>query len=108
VLPIGALGAGTGAYITGVGTVIPFGARPFVQSGCYDLPLVSLRGQGRDDQHRAGRRYRGAAGRETVFIVERLMDAARADRHRSARHSQAQLHQAGAIALHQRVGQVYD
>jgi len=48
---------------------------PFVQSGVYDLPLVHYESSG-DDQHRPGRRLsrRGPTG--SVFIVERLMDAA--------------------------------
>src|SRR5882724_9382354 len=31
---------GTGAYLTGAGTIIPLVLGPFVQSGVYDLPLV--------------------------------------------------------------------
>ena len=63
----------------------------------------ALRDQGRDDQHRAGRRLsrRGPAGRR---VHRRAADGRRRapDRDGPARHSQGELRQAGANALHQR------
>jgi carbon-monoxide dehydrogenase large subunit len=68
--------ASTGAYITGVGTVIPLVLGPFVQSGVYDLPLVHYEVKAVMTNTAPIGAYRGAGRPETVFIVERLMDAA--------------------------------
>jgi aerobic carbon-monoxide dehydrogenase large subunit len=67
---------GTGAYVTGAGTVIPLVLGPFVQSGVYDLPLVHYEVKAVMTHTAPVGAYRGAGRPEGVFIVERLMDAA--------------------------------
>ena len=67
---------GTGAYITGAGTIIPLVLGPFVQSGVYDLPLVHYEVKAVMTHTAPVGAYRGAGRPEGVFIVERLMDAA--------------------------------
>jgi aerobic carbon-monoxide dehydrogenase large subunit len=67
---------GTGAYISGAGTVIPLVLGPFVQSGVYDLPLVHYEVKAVMTHTAPVGAYRGAGRPEGVFIVERLMDAA--------------------------------
>ena len=67
---------GTGAYLTGTGTVIPLVLGPFVQSGVYDLPLVHYDIKAVMTHTAPVGAYRGAGRPEGVFIVERLMDAA--------------------------------
>jgi carbon-monoxide dehydrogenase large subunit len=67
---------GTGAYLTGTGTVIPLVLGPFVQSGVYDLPLVHYEVKAVMTNTAPVGAYRGAGRPEGVFIVERLMDAA--------------------------------
>src|SRR6185437_13465693 len=67
---------GTGAYITGAGTIIPLVLGPFVQSGVYDLPLVHYDIKAVMTHTAPVGSYRGAGRPEGVFIVERLMDAA--------------------------------
>ena len=67
---------GTGAYISGAGTIIPLVLGPFVQSGVYDLPLVHYEVRAVMTNTAPVGAYRGAGRPEGVFIVERLMDAA--------------------------------
>jgi len=67
---------GTGAYLSGAGTVIPLVLGPFVQSGVYDLPLVHYDIKAVMTNTAPVGAYRGAGRPEGVFIVERLMDAA--------------------------------
>ncbi|HTB03570.1 MAG TPA: xanthine dehydrogenase family protein molybdopterin-binding subunit [Bradyrhizobium sp.] len=67
---------GTGAYVSGAGTVIPLVLGPFVQSGVYDLPLVHYEVKAVMTNTAPVGAYRGAGRPEGVFIVERLMDAA--------------------------------
>jgi carbon-monoxide dehydrogenase large subunit len=67
---------GTGAYLSGAGTVIPLVLGPFVQSGVYDLPLVHYEVKAVMTHTAPVGAYRGAGRPEGVFIVERLMDAA--------------------------------
>src|ERR1700692_2772468 len=67
---------GTGAYLSGTGTVIPLVLGPFVQSGVYDLPLVHYEVKAVMTHTAPVGAYRGAGRPEGVFIVERLMDAA--------------------------------
>jgi len=67
---------GTGAYLSGAGTVIPLVLGPFVQSGVYDLPLVHYEIKAVMTHTAPVGAYRGAGRPEGVFIVERLMDAA--------------------------------
>ena len=67
---------GTGAYLTGAGTIIPLVLGPFVQSGVYDLPLVHYEVKAVMTNTAPVGAYRGAGRPEGVFIVERLMDAA--------------------------------
>jgi carbon-monoxide dehydrogenase large subunit len=67
---------GTGAYLTGTGTVIPLVLGPFVQSGVYDMPLVHYDIKAVMTNTAPVGAYRGAGRPEGVFIVERLMDAA--------------------------------
>src|SRR5471032_1888519 len=67
---------GTGAYLTGTGTVIPLVLGPFVQSGVYDLPLVHYDIKAVMTNTAPVGAYRGAGRPEGVFVVERLMDAA--------------------------------
>ena len=67
---------GTGAYISGAGTVIPLVLGPFVQSGVYDLPLVHYEVKAVMTNTAPVGAYRGAGRPEGVFVVERLMDAA--------------------------------
>src|SRR5450631_1811553 len=67
---------GTGAYLTGTGTIIPLVLGPFVQSGVYDLPLVHYEVKAVMTNTAPVGAYRGAGRPEGVFIVERLMDAA--------------------------------
>jgi carbon-monoxide dehydrogenase large subunit len=67
---------GTGAYISGAGTIIPLVLGPFVQSGVYDLPLVHYEVKAVMTHTAPVGAYRGAGRPEGVFIVERLMDAA--------------------------------
>src|SRR6201996_650237 len=67
---------GTGAYISGTGTIIPLVLGPFVQSGVYDLPLVHYEIKAVMTNTAPVGAYRGAGRPEGVFIVERLMDAA--------------------------------
>jgi carbon-monoxide dehydrogenase large subunit len=67
---------GTGAYLSGTGTVIPLVLGPFVQSGVYDLPLVHYEIKAVMTNTAPVGAYRGAGRPEGVFIVERLMDAA--------------------------------
>src|SRR6202040_2403489 len=67
---------GTGAYLSGAGTVIPLVLAPFVQSGVYDLPLVHYDIKAVMTNTAPVGAYRGAGRPEGVFIVERLMDAA--------------------------------
>src|SRR5258708_3235759 len=66
---------GTGAYLTGAGTIIPLVLGPFVQSGVYDLPLVHYEVKAVMTNTAPVGAYRGAGRPEGVFIVERLMDA---------------------------------
>ena len=66
---------GTGAYISGAGTIIPLVLGPFVQSGVYDLPLVHYEVKAVMTNTAPVGAYRGAGRPEGVFIVERLMDA---------------------------------
>src|SRR5437868_8661191 len=67
---------GTGAYLTGAGSIIPLVLGPFVQSGVYDLPLVHYEVKAVMTNTAPVGAYRGAGRPEGVFIVERLMDAA--------------------------------
>src|SRR6201746_2185738 len=67
---------GTGAYLSGAGTIIPLVLGPFVQSGVYDLPLVHYEVKAVMTNTAPVGAYRGAGRPEGVFIVERLMDAA--------------------------------
>src|SRR5258708_3920434 len=67
---------GTGAYLTGAGTIIPLVLGPFVQSGVYDLPLVHYEVKAVMTNTAPVGAYRGAGRPEGVFVVERLMDAA--------------------------------
>src|SRR5689334_17408220 len=67
---------GTGAYVSGTGTVIPLVLGPFVQTGVYDLPLVHYDIKAVMTHTAPVGAYRGAGRPEGVFIVERLMDAA--------------------------------
>jgi carbon-monoxide dehydrogenase large subunit len=67
---------GTGAYLSGAGTIIPLVLGPFVQSGVYDLPLVHYEVKAVMTHTAPVGAYRGAGRPEGVFIVERLMDAA--------------------------------
>src|ERR1700687_5940808 len=67
---------GTGAYLSGTGTIIPFVLGPFVQSGVYDLPLVHYEVKAVMTNSAPVGAYRGAGRPDGVFIVERLMDAA--------------------------------
>src|SRR5580692_2064015 len=67
---------GTGAYVSGAGTIIPLVLGPFVQSGVYDLPLVHYEIKAVMTNTAPVGAYRGAGRPEGVFIVERLMDAA--------------------------------
>jgi aerobic carbon-monoxide dehydrogenase large subunit len=67
---------GTGAYLSGTGTVIPLVLGPFVQTGVYDLPLVHYDIKAVMTHTAPVGAYRGAGRPEAVFIVERLMDAA--------------------------------
>src|ERR1700732_2635665 len=67
---------GTGAYLTGTGTIIPLVLGPFVQSGVYDLPLIHYEVNAVMTHTAPVGAYRGAGRSEGVFIVERLMDAA--------------------------------
>src|SRR5258706_15980681 len=67
---------GTGAYLTGAGTIIPLVLGPFVQSGVYDLPLIHYEVKAVMTNTAPVGAYRGAGRPEGVFIVERLMDAA--------------------------------
>src|SRR3954465_15738735 len=67
---------GTGAYLTGAGSIIPLVLGPFVQSGVYDLPLVHYEVKAVMTNTAPVGAYRGAGRPEAVFIVERLMDAA--------------------------------
>src|ERR1700716_964292 len=63
---------GTGAYLTGTGTIIPLVLGPFVQSGVYDLPLVHYEVKAVMTNTAPVGAYRGAGRPEGVFIVERL------------------------------------
>src|SRR5438552_1485623 len=67
---------GTGAYLTGAGTIIPLVLGPFVQSGVYDLPLVHYEVKAVMTNTAPVGAYRGAGRPEGVFVVERLMDTA--------------------------------
>jgi carbon-monoxide dehydrogenase large subunit len=67
---------GTGAYLSGTGTIIPLVLGPFVQSGVYDLPLIHYEIKAVMSHTAPVGAYRGAGRPEGVFIVERLMDAA--------------------------------
>src|SRR3954447_26082226 len=67
---------GTGAYLTGAGTIIPLVLGPFVQSGVYDMPLVHYEVKAVMTNTAPVGAYRGAGRPEGVFIIERLMDAA--------------------------------
>jgi aerobic carbon-monoxide dehydrogenase large subunit len=67
---------GTGAYLSGTGTIIPLLLGPFVQSGVYDLPLIHYEIKAVMTHTAPVGAYRGAGRPEGVFIVERLMDAA--------------------------------
>ena len=67
---------GTGAYLSGTGTIIPLVLGPFVQTGVYDLPLVHYEIKAVMTHTAPVGAYRGAGRPEGVFIVERLMDAA--------------------------------
>src|SRR5205814_1723073 len=67
---------GTGAYLTGAGSIIPLVLGPFVQSGVYDLPLLHYEVKAVMTNTAHVGAYRGAGRPEGVFIVERLMDAA--------------------------------
>src|SRR3981081_3242056 len=96
-------GGGTGAYPPGARPLLPAGAGAFRASRRGRPAAGALRGQGCDDQHRAGRRlsWRGPPrGR----VYRRAADGRRsaADRNGSARHSKGKLYQARAAALHQR------
>ena len=67
---------GTGAYLSGTGTVIPLVLGPFVQTGVYDLPLVHYDIKAVMTNTAPVGAYRGAGRPEAVFVIERLMDAA--------------------------------
>jgi carbon-monoxide dehydrogenase large subunit len=67
---------GTGAYLSGTGTIIPLVLGPFVQSGVYDLPLIHYEIKAVMTHTAPVGAYRGAGRPEAVFIVERLFDAA--------------------------------
>jgi len=67
---------GTGAYLSGTGTIIPLVLGPFVQTGVYDLPLIHYEITAVMTHTAPVGAYRGAGRPEGVFIVERLMDAA--------------------------------
>ena len=67
---------GTGAYLSGVGVLIPLVLGPFVATGVYDLPLVHFDVKAVMTNTAPVGAYRGAGRPEAVFIVERLMDAA--------------------------------
>src|SRR4030081_816493 len=67
---------GTGAYLTGAGTIIPLVLGPFVQSGVYDLPLVHYEVKAVMTNTAPVGAYRGAGRPYGVSIVGRRMDAA--------------------------------
>jgi aerobic carbon-monoxide dehydrogenase large subunit len=68
--------AGTGAYMSGTGNIIPLVLGPFVQTGVYDLPLVHFEVKTVMTNTAPVGAYRGAGRPEAVFVVERLFDAA--------------------------------
>ncbi|WP_022722417.1 xanthine dehydrogenase family protein molybdopterin-binding subunit [Rhodopseudomonas sp. B29] len=67
---------GTGAYLAGAGVIIPLVLGPFVQTGVYDLPLVHFDIKAVMTHTAPVGAYRGAGRPESVYIIERLMDAA--------------------------------
>ncbi len=93
---------GTGAYSSGAANIIPLGARSVRADRRLRSAAGAFRGEVCDDQHRTGRRLsrRGAA---RGGLHRRAADGCRRapDRNRSAHHPQGELHQAGAVALHQ-------
>jgi carbon-monoxide dehydrogenase large subunit len=68
--------AGTGAYISGTGLIIPLVLGPFVATGLYDLPLVHFEVKAVMTNTAPVGAYRGAGRPEAVYVVERMMDAA--------------------------------
>lgn len=68
--------AGTGAYISGAGLIIPLVLGPFVATGLYDLPLVHFDVKAVLTNTAPVGAYRGAGRPEAVYVVERMMDAA--------------------------------
>src|SRR5437667_12761133 len=61
---------GTGAYLSGTGTIIPLVLGPFVQSGVYDLPLVHYEIKAVMTHTAPVGAYRGPRRPEGVFTGE--------------------------------------
>lgn len=70
--------ANLGAYIMPVGLLIPFVLGPKILPGTYHVPAIHVRIRGVLTNTMSTAAYRGAGRPESLYIIERLMDAAAA------------------------------
>ncbi|MDE8344854.1 MAG: xanthine dehydrogenase family protein molybdopterin-binding subunit [Acidocella sp.] len=70
--------ANLGAYIMPVGLLIPFVLGPKILPGTYHVPSIHVRIRGVLTNTMSTAAYRGAGRPESLYIIERLMDAAAA------------------------------
>ncbi|MGE0744403.1 MAG: xanthine dehydrogenase family protein molybdopterin-binding subunit [Rhodospirillales bacterium] len=70
--------ANMGAYPGHLGPAVPVVLGPRVQNGVYDIPLVYARVRAAYTNTMTVSPYRGAGQPESVYLIERLMDAAAA------------------------------
>ena len=68
--------ANVGAYATGVSVAIQLMIGPWVVTSIYDIPLIDLRYTAVMTNKGCIGAYRGAGRPESIYVIERLMDAA--------------------------------
>ena len=68
--------ANVGAYATPTGCLIPLVIGPWVLSSVYDIPCIGLHASAVTTNTTPVGAYRGAGRPESIYLIERLMDAA--------------------------------
>ncbi len=70
--------ANLGAYVMPIGAIIPLMLGPKILPGVYHVPAIHVRVRGMLTNTMSTAAYRGAGRPESMYIIERLMDAAAA------------------------------
>ena len=101
--------ANVGAYVTGAGVAIALMIGPWVVTSIYDIPLIDLHQRAVLTNTAAIGAYRGAGRPESIYIIERLFDAAA----REMKLDPAELRRRNMVRPEQMpytnaMGQVYD